>query len=382
MKWKVITALVAGLMIAEYAGASTVEQSNFPSLVGCVRIKGPLDFCGEAVPIDNQEIRERYEKELLLTLWDRAQVILWLKRSGSYFPHLEKALREEGMPEDLKYVTVAESALRPHAGSSKGAMGFWQFTQPTGRKYGLTVNSRIDERRNFFASTKAAIRYFKELKEKLGSWTLAAAAYNMGEDGLMAEILEQGTDNYYELYLPLETQRFIFRILCVKLILSHPEEYGFNLADEDYYPPLEYDLIHLNCAQETPLRIVAQAGRTYFKVIKDLNPQIRGHYLQAGTHELLIPKGSAAGFQARYSLLMDKFLAGRKESVYFVKEGDSLSSIAEKFGVPLLSLLLWNRLDVNRPIHAGDRLFIHQEQKMTGSVQEKGGENSITSDDD
>jgi membrane-bound lytic murein transglycosylase D len=382
MKWKVITFFVLALMMAECVDAAPVEESNFPSLVAAVRVKGPLDFCGEAVPMDTQEIRERYEKELLLTLWDRAQAILWLKRSRRYFPDVEKMLREERMPEDLKYVMVVESALRAHAGSSKGAMGFWQFTKSTGRKYGLEVNPRIDERRNLFASTQAAIRYLRELKQKFGSWTLAAAAYNMGEEGLMAEILEQDTMNYYELYLPLETQRFIFRVLCVKMILSHPEKFGFNLAEEDYYPPVEYDSIQLECRQETPLRIVAQAGRTHFKAIKDLNPQIRGHYLPVGTHELLIPKGSAAGFKARYSELMERFLAGRKESVYIVKEGDNLSSIAEKFGVPLLSLLIWNRLDVNRPIHAGDRLFIHQEQEAAGSVQERAGGNPIGSDDD
>jgi membrane-bound lytic murein transglycosylase D len=382
MKWKVITVFVVGLMMAECGDAASVEQSNFPSLVVSVRIKGPLDFCGEIVPTENQEVRERYEKELLLTLGDRAQVILWLKRSRRYFPHIEKILREEGMPEDLKYMTVAESALLAHAGSSKGAMGFWQFTKSTGRKYGLAIDARIDERRNLFASTQAAIRYFKELKEKFGSWTLAAAAYNMGEDGLMAEIQEQGTNDYYELYLPLETQRFIFRVLCVKLIFSHPDKYGFNLADEDYYPPLEYDSIHLDCHQETPVRIVAQAGGTHFKVIKDLNPQIRGHYLPAGTHELLIPRGSAAGFQARYNQLMEKFLAGRKDSVYFVKEGDNLSSIADKFGIPLLSLAIWNRLDVGRPIHPGDRLIVHREQGETRSDQEEGRKNTMPSDDD
>jgi membrane-bound lytic murein transglycosylase D len=382
MTWKVITVLVVGLMTAEYAGAASLKQSNFPSLVASVRIRGPLDFCGEAVPTENQDVRERYEKELLLTLWNRAQVILWLKRSRRYFPYIEKILRDEGMPEDLKYVTVAESALRAHAGSSKGAMGFWQFTKSTGQKYGLVISDRIDERRNLFASTKAALRYFKELKEKFGSWTLAAAAYNMGEDGLMAEMLEQGTDDYYKLYLPLETQRFIFRVLSVKLILTHPEKYGFNLSDEDYYPPLECDVIHLDCHRETPVRIVAQASETCFKVIKDLNPQIRGHYLPEGTHELLIPKGSAAGFKARYSRLMEKFLAGQKESVYIVKEGDNLSSIAEKFGVPLLSLLIWNRLDVHRPIHSGDRLLIHGEQESTGTVQQEAREKPMPSNED
>ena len=133
-----------------------LETSRFPSLISSIRIDAPLDFCGEAVPLDNPEVRERLEKELLLTLWNRSQVILWLKRSGRYFPHIEKVLKENHAPDDLKYVPVIESALRPHAVSSKRAVGFWQFIRATGRKYDLKINTSIDERRNVFASTRAA----------------------------------------------------------------------------------------------------------------------------------------------------------------------------------------------------------------------------------
>ena len=140
------------------------------------------------------------------------------------------------------------------------------------------------------------------------SWTLAAAAYNMGEEGLMTQILEQDTDNYYHLYLPLETQRYIFRILSVKLIFSDPVKYGFNLSGNDYYPPLTFDEIQLNCLQEVPIRIIAQAGKTQFKVIKDLNPEIRGYSLAKGNHNILIPKGASEGFQARYESYLEKFL--------------------------------------------------------------------------
>lgn len=308
--------------------------------------------------MDRQEIRERLEKELLLTLWDRAQVILWLKRSSRYLPHIEQMLEKNGMPEDLKYVAIAESALRPHAGSRKGAIGFWQFMAGTGKKYGLVVDRYIDERRNLFASTEAAIRYFKKLYEKFNSWTLAAAAYNMGEQGLMAEILEQDTDNYYHLYLPLETQRYIFRILSVKLIFSDPKKYGFLLTEEDYYPPLVFDQIQVDCFKAVPIRLIARAAKTSFKMIKDLNPEIRGHYLTRGTHAILIPKGMSEGFQSRFRQYAKEFAAAQKERVYIVKKGDNLSSIAERFEIPLQALLIWNRLNLNSPIHPGDRLII------------------------
>ncbi|MEW6674272.1 MAG: transglycosylase SLT domain-containing protein [Thermodesulfobacteriota bacterium] len=362
ISWRVLlmSALLVQGFLAGTAGSN--ELSDFPSLVSSLRPDPSLEFCGGRVPLENHDVRERFEKELLLTLWDRSQVILWLKRSRRYLPHIEQMLKVNGLPDDIKYVAVAESALRPHAGSNKGAMGFWQFMADTGRKYGLNVNAYVDERRNIFASTAAAIRYLKDLYLKFGSWELAAAAYNMGEEGLMAEILEQDTKNYYQLYLPLETQQYIFRILSVKLILLDPEKYGFKLADDDYYPPLEYDQVQVDCRQETPIRIVAQAANTYFKAIKDLNPELRGHYLREGPHKILIPKGASEDFQNRYEKLAAKYLSARKEKVYIVKKGDNLSVIAEKFDVPLAALIIWNRIDLKRPIHPGQRLIIYAEE--------------------
>ncbi|MCD4717333.1 MAG: transglycosylase SLT domain-containing protein [Desulfobacterales bacterium] len=359
LKWILLTSFCIWFLSFSNIYAASLEPANFPSLISSLKVDTPIEFCGEEVPIKRQEIRERLEKELLLSLWDRPQVILWLKRSSRYLPHIEQMLKKNGMPDDLKYVAIAESAFRPHAGSSKGAMGFWQFMVGTGRKYGLVINEDIDERRNIFASTAAAIQYFKELHKKFRSWTLAAAAYNMGEEGLMSEILEQDTGDYYNLYLPLETQRYIFRVLSVKLILYDPEKYGFNLTEKDYYPPLTFDQVQVKCLQETPIRVIAQAGKTHFKVIKDLNPEIRGYYITKGNHNILIPKGASKGFQARYQGYVEKFFVAQKERVYIVKKGDNLSSIAERFGIPLVTLIIWNRIDIKRPIHPGDRLIIY-----------------------
>lgn len=353
------------------------ETSDPLTLIPFLSLVSPPEFCDEPVPIQNQDIQERLEKELLLTLWNRPQVILWLKRSRRYLPEIEKMLKENDMPEDLKYVAIAESALRPHAGSRKGAVGFWQFMGDTGRKYGLVINARIDERRNIVSSTKAVIRYFKDLHQEFGSWTLASAAFNMGEGGLMAEILEQGTRDYYRLYLPLETQRFIFRLISIKLIFSDPQKYGFKLKEKDYYPRLSFDKVDITCFQETPIRIIAQAAGTHFKVIKDLNPEIRGHYVAAGSHTVLIPKSGSPGFQDRYQRFVKKFLAAQKERVYIVKEGDNLSTIAERFDIPLPALLIWNRLDLKRPIHPGDQLIIYPKNSRSvekGIDEENGGD--------
>ena len=364
VKWIFVVLLGIGLFSwPPNIFGESLKSSPDPSLVSSLKIDTPLELCEERVPLEIQEVRERLEKELLLTLWDRPQVILWLKRSRRYLPYIEEMLQKNEMPVDLKYIVLAESALRPHAGSPKGAMGFWQFMQSTGRQYGLAINDRIDERRNIFASTQAAIRYFKDLYKQFGSWTLAAAAYNMGGDGLADEIREQGIRDYYRLYLPIETQRYIFRIVSAKLILSDPKRYGFHLSDGDYYPPLECDRVQVNCLRDTHLRIIAQAAKTHFKEIKDLNPEIRGYSLPAGKHAILIPKGASQGFEARYRSLLNHQAVDQQEQIYVVKEGDSLSSVAERFGVPLSAIIAQNRLDPKTPIRPGYKLVIHRKEE-------------------
>jgi hypothetical protein len=362
--------LILLMIILAATGMSAAQEpamqqlSDWPSLMTHIKINETLEFCGEPVALHLQEVRERLEKELLLTIWDRPQVALWIKRSTRYLPIIESMLRENDVPDDLKYVAIIESALRPHAGSNRGAIGFWQFLKSTGQKYGLRINAEIDERRNIFASTLAAINYFKALFEMLGSWTLSAAAYNMGELGLQAEMASQKLRDYYQLYLPLETQRYVFRIIAAKMILTDPQRFGFQFTEQDLYPPLAFDRVQIECFKDTPIQIVAEAANTYFKAIKDLNPELRGHFLAAGTHSLLIPPGSAEGFDARFKHLVQLWHAKNLERVYIVQKGDNLTGIAERFKVPLPALLIWNRLDGRKPIHPGDRLVIYPNETL------------------
>ncbi|WP_020678361.1 lytic transglycosylase domain-containing protein [Geopsychrobacter electrodiphilus] len=339
------------------------QKDTIPPLLESLHLEQSLTFCGEPVPLDDPDVRERLEKELLLSLWDRDQAILWLKRSTRYFPTIEAALSRAGLPDDLKYIALAESALRPHAGSAKGAIGFWQFLPETARRYGLTVNESIDQRRNLDASTRAAAAYYTELFNKFGSWSLAATAFNMGEEGLQAEILAQHVSNFYRLYLSLETQRYLFRVLSAKLILTQPERFGFHLQKSDYYPPLRFTTIDLTSYEETSLTVVAEAARTDFKRIKDLNPELRGHYLAAGTYRLALPEKTPPGFKERFQKLHAEWRQKRQERIYIVQPGDNLSTIADQFRVPLAAILIWNRIDLNSPLHPGDRLIIHQPEE-------------------
>ena len=187
-----------------------------------------LEFCGEKVPLENFYIREAWEKEFLVTLARDYQNILYLKRSPKYFPLIESELASRNFPDDLKFLAVAESALREDIRSSAGAEGIWQFIPETGQRYGLRVDGEIDERKNFEKATPAALDYLEFLHEKFDSWTLAAAAYNAGENGIARRLGEQMVGDYYDLYLNEETSRYLFR--SRKIWVRNRQEWIFRMA--------------------------------------------------------------------------------------------------------------------------------------------------------
>jgi membrane-bound lytic murein transglycosylase D len=302
---------------------------------------------------------------------NRPQLILWLKRSTRYFPYIEETLKQKGLPDDLKYLAVAESALRMHAGSSRGAMGVWQLMPQTAKKYGLLVNDDLDERRNLYLSTPAALAYLLDLYNRFGSWSLSLAAYNLGEERLDAEILEQGSNDYYRLYLPFETQRFIFRILAIKLVFQAPQDYGASLAAEDFYDPMNFSTVQISALNDLPLRLVAEAAQTDFKTIKDLNPEIRGYYLAAGTRVVNVPQDGDVGFQPRLASLIETDAKLRSQRLYVVRKGDSLSGIAKKFDVPITALLIWNHIGINHVIQPGQRLVVFSPSVKHGNEQKE-----------
>jgi len=349
-------------------------RSAGQAILEAVRISGPLTFCNEPAPLSDPDAKERLEREMLTSLDNSDDVILWLKRAHRYFPEIERILKSNDMPDDLKYITIAESSLRPLSFSNKGAVGYWQFIESTGIKYGLDVTNDIDERRNIRHATQAAVKYLKDLYALFGSWTLAAAAYNMGEDGLRAEIMIQKVNNFYQLYLNQETQRYIFRILAAKIIMSDPAKFGYVLSKDDLYLPRQFDTVEIKASQPVPLHIIAEATHTYFKVIKDLNPQIKLYHLPAGVCQIHIPKGSAAGFSERYQKLANEWFARKNDYVYTIKKGDSLTGLAARFNVPLKALTIWNSIPSGKKIVPGDKLYIYTENpkpsgKSSNSVE-------------
>jgi membrane-bound lytic murein transglycosylase D len=255
-------------------------------------------LCGEPVPLDEPEVREALDREFIIEVWSRAQTTMWLKRAHRYFPEIERKLRARRLPLDLKYVVLAESDLRTRARSGAGALGPWQFMGPTAQQLKLRTDKAIDERLNFGAATDAALTHLERLHRLFHSWPLALAAYNAGEGRVQKAIAAQGVKNYYHLSLPDETERYVYRILAAKIIMEDPGRYGFAIPEDHLYPPLAYDEVQLTLSQEVPVRRLAEASGTYYKVIKRLNPWIKGSSLAPGTFRLKIPAGSASRFQA------------------------------------------------------------------------------------
>jgi membrane-bound lytic murein transglycosylase D len=283
-KFFYIFSLAIGLSLT-WASLSLAAYYTFPA---------HLDLCGEPVPLSDQAVYERLDREFLINVYDRGQVFLWLKRSSRYFPYIEARLKEKGMPDDLKYLLVAESSLRPQANSNKGAVGFWQFIEKTGRKYNLQKKPWLDERMDLEKSTEAALSYLQFLHNLFGQWTLAMAAYNCGEDRVREEMVQQGENDFYRLALPKETERYIFRILTVKTLLSDPVKYDFDIPAEEWYSPVKSDVVVLELSSPILLRDIAKACGSNFRELKELNPEIQGNTLPAGTHRLKIPFGSKA----------------------------------------------------------------------------------------
>ncbi len=218
-----------------------------PSKVFALDIAENYSFAGETVTLDEHDLRERMDKELLVNTYWQSNTMLMIKRSNKYFPTIERILKEEGVPDDFKYLAVIESGLE-NVNSPAGAKGFWQIMKTTGREMGLEVNSNVDERYHIENATRVACTYLKKAKKKLGSWTLAAASYNRGISGINRLLEKQQAETYYDLLLNSETRRYVFRILAMKEILSNPTRYGFVFEVQDLYTEIPVYTVEVDTA--------------------------------------------------------------------------------------------------------------------------------------
>ena len=259
-----------------------INKSNYD--VFSIDLPKSIDFSGEKISLNENDLKERLDRELLVNVYWQSNMFLMIKRSNKYFPIIEKILKEEGVPNDFKYLAVIESGLQ-NVRSPKGAKGIWQIMYNTGRELGLEVNSNVDERYNLELSTRAACKYLKKAKEKLGSWTLAAASYNRGISGIRRKLADQQVDNYYDLLLGTETKRYMFRVLAMKMILTDPSNYGYNYNEKDLYKFEKVKNFKVDTAITNLARFSKQMGINY-KILKIHNPWLIQNHLNNKSRKL------------------------------------------------------------------------------------------------
>ena len=259
--------------------ATKVEQQSSQILrVEALDIPNVMTFAGERVPLQDTDVRERLDREIHVNTYWHSNMLLMIKKANRFFSEIEPLLKKYNLPDDFKYLAVAESGL-DNVTSHAGASGFWQFMKATGKEYGLEINNYVDERYNLELATKVAAQYLINSKELFGSWTNAAAAYNAGNAGITKQMKRQDATNYYSLLLNSETGRYVFRILAFKEILSNPEKYGFYVDQQDLYQAIPTKTIIVNTPVQDFAKFAKQQGINY-KILKIHNPWLRDTYLK------------------------------------------------------------------------------------------------------
>lgn len=273
----------------EYNKYMNLFQKNYG--VYAIILPDSITFCDENVPIQYFDVYESLDREILVNTYWQSQFLLYLKRANRYFPIIEPILKKNGVPDDFKYLTIAESGLT-QVTSPSGAGGFWQFMKPTAEKYNLEINEEVDERFHIEKSTQAACMYLNDMYKKFGSWSLVAAGYNMGEGGLEKQMNNQKVKSYFDLYLNDETARYTYRIIAIKLIFEHPEKFGFNFLPSQLYGQVPIKNVEVDSSITNLPDFALKQGSNY-KLLKMFNPWLRQSQLTVSNgkkYSITIPK--------------------------------------------------------------------------------------------
>jgi len=249
-----------------------------------------IDFAGEDVPLQRADVRESLDRELLVNTYWHSNTLLAIKRSYRWFPVIEPILKANEIPDDFKYLAVIESSLS-NATSPAGAKGFWQFLEETGREYGLEITDQVDERYDVEKSTYAACHYLRDAYDRCGSWAMAAASYNMGMGGLQRQLGRQNQNSYWDLLLNEETGRYVYRILAMKEIFNHADQYGFVMRPAELYEPLACKTLTVDATITNLASFASEQGISY-KLLKWYNPWLRENYLKVAagkSYQIKIP---------------------------------------------------------------------------------------------
>ena len=337
---KISTLFFTGVLSAQF-------ETNEDYQIYAINLPYQISFAEEIVPMHKFDIQERLDKELLTNTYWQSKTILLIKRSNKYLPIIEKILKEEKIPDDFKYLAVAESGLE-NLTSPAGAKGIWQFLKKTGLEYGLEINNEIDERYHLEKATRAACKYLRKAYDKLGSWTLAAAAYNMGIHGIHKAIELQKVTNYYDLMLNNETYRYVFRILAIKEIITNFKEYGFIINENDFYIRPKVFTVNVDTAIKNVADFALKMNVNY-KLIKQFNPWILTNTIsntKKKNYILKIPNNNYSNSNKTDTL------------IYICKAKDNLFEIARKYDITVENLLLWNQLVPSKKLKKNQKIII------------------------
>ena len=297
----VISASIAVLALLAFANRlkpTKEENEAYKQLINgeyrifAMPLPEKIDFAGETVPLDRADVRESLDRELLVNTYWHSNTLLAIKRSYRWFPVIEPILNANEIPDDFKYLAVIESALS-NATSPSGAKGFWQFLEETGKDYGLEITDQVDERYDVEKSTEAACHYLKDAYDRYGSWAMAAASYNMGMGGIQKQLGRQNQSTYWDLLLNEETARYVYRILAMKEIFNHADQYGFVMRPAELYEPLSYAVYPIDTSIVNLASFAGEQGISY-KLLKWYNPWLRENYLKVASgksYQIKIPTG-------------------------------------------------------------------------------------------
>lgn len=293
------------LVFLVLGGYQLLESSTYPEQApeapakhyySAVEVPDSLTFAGEKVPLEYFDVYESLDRELLVNSYFHSQTLRFMKMAPRFFSIIEPILKADSIPEDFKYLALAESGFDPKAVSPAGAVGFWQFMKGTARDYGLEVSGEVDERYHIEKSTHAACAYLHESYKKYGSWTLVAATYNAGRSFVGRQLERQQETDYYDLLLGEETGRYVFRILALKLVMEAPQKYGFDVKEDEQYPVWNTKTVSIS-GPVANFADFAQEHQTNYKILKMLNPWLRESYLTNKSGKTYGIKLPAEGFR-------------------------------------------------------------------------------------
>ena len=289
------------------------QKFNEHYKVFAVNIPDNVEFAGEKVPVNDFDVRERLDRELLINTYWQSQTLLMIKRANRWMKVIEPILAQNGIPDDFKYLALVESGFTLNV-SPKGAAGFWQFIPSTAKAYGLIVNDDIDERYHVEKSTQAACMYFKDAYKQFTNWTLVAASYNMGTNGIAKQLERQKTRNYYDLSLNEETSRYVLRVIAIKEIMSNPKQYGFYFRQKDLYPAIPTETLKVDSTIRNLPEFVTRLGYPY-KIFRYFNPWLRSDALvnaERRGYDIRLPKKELLDNQ-RFMEMIEKESEGSEQ---------------------------------------------------------------------